>query len=123
MLRKGFSLIETLVVISTISLLFTAALPSLNRFFSLLLLDAETKTLASDLRALQSTAMTQRQSKSLDLGRFAGANRIKIAQNNRITFAPSGAAAFGRSGTLTLRDQFGHLRKIIVSSAGRIRVE
>ena len=100
--RRGFTLVEMLVVISVCGLLLSFSFSSLSKFKKSVGFEASARQLASDLRRTQSQAMSRHE--SLSQGRF--------------TFSSSGFPPPGGSGT----EVIGH-RKVIVSSVGRVRIE
>jgi competence protein ComGD len=58
--RTGFSLLETLIVLSILGIVFAVALPSYSRYASTQRARAAAHVLASDLRVAQQEAMTRR---------------------------------------------------------------
>jgi competence protein ComGD len=58
--RTGFSLLETLIVLSILGIVFALALPSYSRYASTQRARAAAHVLASDLRVAQQEAMTRR---------------------------------------------------------------
>ena len=58
--RTGFSLLETLIVLSILGIMFAFALPSYTRYASTQRARAAAHVLASDLRVAQQEAMTRR---------------------------------------------------------------
>src|SRR5262249_2682908 len=58
--RTGFSLLETLIVLSILGIVFAVALPSYSRYASTQRARATAHVLASDLRVAQQEAMTRR---------------------------------------------------------------
>lgn len=123
MRKPGFSLIELLVVISVLAIVATLSLPTFSRFSASLSLEASAKTLVSELRALQSQAMSQHQTFSLNLAKLNLPQNIKFIKTSNISFASSGFPPPGGSGSLIMQNQFGRQKKIIVSSTGRVRLE
>jgi len=123
MRRKAFTLVEILVVIGIISLLFSIGFSGIKTISKQIILSSSAKVVASSLRALQQQAATQHQTLSLDLGRLNLPSGITISESKNIQFAASGFPPPGGSGSLVLQNQLGQTRKIIVSSAGRVRVE
>jgi prepilin-type N-terminal cleavage/methylation domain-containing protein len=123
MKRKAFSLIEILVVVSILTLALSFAFPTFSRFSEQLSLNAAAKSLASEIRALQSQAILQSKTLNLDLVNIKLPPGINFSKISRISFASSGFPPPGGSGSLVLQNKFGRTRKIIVSSAGRVRLE
>lgn len=123
MKKNGFTLIETLVVVAIIAALFTLSIPTFSRFSAQLSLNTSAKALASKLRAIQTQAVTQHKTLSLDFAKTELASGISILKTSKISFSSSGSPPPGGSGTLMLQNKFGKTKKIIVSSAGRVRVE
>ena len=123
MKRAGFTLVELLVVISILGLMFLISIPSFSRFSSQLALKASAKTLASDLRHLQSQAILKHQTLSFNLGNFKFPGGIKAVKSSNISFSPSGFTAFGGTGSLLLQNRFGQQKKVVVSWSGRVRIE
>ena len=122
-IKKGFTLVEIIVIISILSVLFSLTLPLSRRFSSSLYLHTSARALASELRQLQSRSVLRYQSSSFDPAKFMLPPGIKFKTTCDIGFSPSGFPPPGKSGTLTLQDPGGRTRKVIVSSAGRIRLE
>lgn len=123
MKRPGFTLIELLVVISILGLMSLISIPSFSRFASQLTLNASAKTLASDLRQVQSQAILKHQTLSFALGNFRFPGGIKAVKTSSIRFSSSGSTPPGGSGTFALQNRFGQQKKIIVSTSGRVRIE
>jgi len=121
--KKGFTLVEIVVIIGILSVLFSLALPLSTRFSSSLYLYASARALASELRQLQSSSVLRHQSLSFVPDKFTLPPGIKFKNICDIGFAASGFPPPGKSGTLVLEDTSGKTRKIIVSSAGRVRLE
>ncbi|MDD5383083.1 MAG: prepilin-type N-terminal cleavage/methylation domain-containing protein [Candidatus Margulisbacteria bacterium] len=103
----GFTLIEVLVVLSLIAVLLVLSIPAFTIFSQRLALNASARALASDLRVLQSRAIEQHRTLTL----------------NTISFSPSGYPPPGGSGTVVLKNRMGQMKKVVVSSAGRVRIE
>ncbi|MFH1347685.1 MAG: prepilin-type N-terminal cleavage/methylation domain-containing protein [Candidatus Margulisiibacteriota bacterium] len=123
MKRSGFTLIELLVVISILGIMFLISIPNFSRFASQISLNASAKTLASELRALQSKAVLEHKTLSFDPGSFALPAGIETVKAGSISFSPSGFTAFGGSGSLFLQNRFGQQKKVVVSWSGRVRIE
>ena len=101
--RKGFTLVELLVVIGLCGLLLSFTLPTFTKLKENLRLNGTAQQLASDLRAAQATALSVDQAQT----------------NGRFRFAASGFPPVGGSGT----ELIGRSRKVILASTGRVRVE
>ncbi len=121
--KKGFSLIEMLVVVGILGMLFALSLPISRSFSSILYLNASAKGLASDLRKVQSQAMLQHKTLSINLGKLKFPPGVSFANTHDMSFSPSGCPPPGKSGTLILQNSFGRTKKVIVSSSGRVRIE
>ena len=105
--RRGFTLIELLVVIGICGLLLLFSFPTLASFRENICLEGSARSFASELRKVQSRAMASGESCEYD----------------KFKFSRTGFPLPGGTGTQILTDRFGHDRKIILSPAGRVRVE
>ena len=105
--RNGFTLIELSVVISIIGFIFLLSFPTLATFKDRAYLEGDSRLFVSDLRKAQAKAISTGEEQLLD----------------RFKFAKSGFAVPGGSGTLIMKSKAGAVRKIVLSSAGRIRLE
>jgi Tfp pilus assembly protein FimT len=112
-----------LIVISLLALLASFSVPTLSRFAAGFSLSASARALASAARAVQSQARLQHRTLSLDLGKINLPARVRIKKSSEIRFSSSGFPPPGGSGTIVLENQFKKTKKIIVSSAGRVRIE
>jgi prepilin-type N-terminal cleavage/methylation domain-containing protein len=121
--KRGFSLIEIIVVMGMLGALFALSLPLSARFSSVYYLDASAKALASELRNVQSQSILQHKTLSLNLANLNFPPGIFLVNTRDISFAPSGFPPPGKSGTLTLQNSLGRTKKVIVSSSGRVRIE
>lgn len=121
--KKAFTLIEILITISIFALLLSVSLPALTCFSAQLSLNASARALASELRALQSQAILRHKTLSLNLGGLKFPPGIDPIKTSNISFSSSGSPPPGGSGTLILQNKLGKTREIIVSSAGRVRIE
>ncbi len=107
MVRRGFTLIELLIVSAVLGILLSFSFPALSRFRGILYLEASAKGLASQLRKTQAQALCENDTREYERFKFS-----------RTGFPPPGG-----SGTQVLADGWGHVRKVILSSAGRVRIE
>ncbi len=123
MKRNGFTLVEILIVLSILAVFSSFALSGFSGFSARLFLDSSAKSLASDLRALQSRAVLQHCTQNLALDDLNFPPGIHLASGKEIQFSPSGFPPPGGSGSLILQNRFGQTRRIIVSSVGRVRIE
>ena len=105
--RRGWTLVELLVVLGLGGLCLGFFSPSLFRLKESLALQARARLAAVELRATQARAISRNAEQSCRQFRFAGSG-----------FTPPGG-----SGTEVLCGRGGGTRKIIVSSAGRVRIE
>lgn len=103
--RQGFTLVELTVVVGICGLLFSLSFPTLANFRSKLGLEAAARGMASDLRKCQASAMSR--------------GETVACSGTKFKFSSSGSPPPGGSGTYWL----GHQKKIILSSAGRVRIE
>jgi|GEM_PF-1181617 len=120
--RKAFTLVETVTVIGIIGVLLALSLPLSRSFASALHLNASARAVASELRLVQGRAILEHRTLSPDLSRLDLAPGIKLVPRP-ICFSPSGCPPPGGSGTLFLSNRLGSVKKVIVSSSGRVRVE
>ncbi len=121
--KKGFTLVELIVIIGILGALFSLALPLSARFSSSLYLNASARELVSELRRLQSDSVLRHRTLGFAPAEFKLPPQIKFKQTCAIAFSASGFPLPGRSGTLILQDPSGRTRKVVVSSAGRVRLE
>ena|SRR3989338_5953690 len=105
--KKGFTLIELLVVVSIAGLLLSFSFPTLTRFKSTFCLEASARERVSEVRKVQSLAMCKGETQNTGIFKFS----------------KTGFPVPGGSGTEGLEGRNGFAKKIIVSSAGRVRVE
>ena len=122
-MRKGFSLVEIIVSLSVIAIAISFSLPFFSRFEAGFILESLAKTITSEIRLLQCLAFSQHTDTSLNLGRLSIPPSIKISGKLDLRFSASGSPPPGGSGTILLENQYGRQKKIILSSAGRVRIE
>ena len=121
--KKGFTLVEILIVISILGVLFSATLPVFSGFSSQLALNTAAGGIASELRAVQSQAVMQHKTLGLAPDEIKLPGGIKFLAEKELCFSPSGCPPPGGSGTLIIMNRFNKTKKIILSSSGRVRVE
>ncbi len=121
--RKAFTLVEILVVMGFLAILFSLSLPTFGAFRASLLLDASARSVASHLRHVQTQALLKHQSIKADLAQLKLPTAIKIKKASKLCFSSSGFPPPGGSGSIILENRFGRSKKIITSSAGRVRIE
>ncbi len=146
----GFTLIEIVVVLLIVGILFFAAIPVFSNIIQVLELNATARGIISDLRFAQEKAITGKSEVTIEFrgkallgdaatyvvsrmnvfkGREDEIKRVKLQRkfdfrrDRTIKFASSGFPPPGGSGTVVLEDMGGRVKRIIVSSAGRIRME
>jgi len=120
--RRGFTLIELSVVIGLVGLLTLVAFPSLMAFRERIYLETTSQQLLTDLRRTQAEALcagTDRSYNSSSLSLPGGL----ASDEKQFKFSGSGAPPPGGSGTVRLQGRTGRGRSVIVSSAGRVRLE
>ena len=122
-IKKGFTLIEIMIVIGILGAVLALSAPVTSRFSGVLFLNAAAKALASDLRGLQHQAILRHQTRRFVPAEFDLPPGIRFMSAAGITFSPSGNPPPGGSGSLILQNSLGSTRKVVVSSAGRVRVE
>jgi prepilin-type N-terminal cleavage/methylation domain-containing protein len=121
--RKGFTLVELLITIGICGLLLSFSLSALSQLRSALYLEAASRGAASELRKAQALAVCQNQNRSWEISSFKLPGGITAFNRKTFVFSGSGFTPPGGNGTQILTDSFGHNKRIIVSSAGRVRIE
>jgi prepilin-type N-terminal cleavage/methylation domain-containing protein len=101
--RRGFTLVELLVVIGIVGIIMTVSSPSFFKLRKTVLIEGKCQVIAADLRRAEIEALTKAQT----------------VERAPFKFAPSGFPVPGYSGTLNLPPR----RKIVLSSIGRVRIE
>jgi len=142
-MKKGFTILELLVVISLLSLLISISSVNLAGLKRCMLLDNSANELANTLNIIKQTAISSSgrtelvcnvkkyHIETLDL--FSNSMKktceaslpdgICFKEPCEISFSQSGFPIPGYSGTIIMSDRSGRTKKIIVSSFGRIRIE
>lgn len=137
-MRKGFTLIEILIVLVIVSSLLAVSVAGIRRFTSSLEYSNSVNQVVSDVKLTQQLAGASSQTcriefkagkniytimKGASLFRSAAAgNKIQFYGKSYFSFVPSGHTEVGGSGTVFLNGPV-KVKKIVVSSRGRIRVE
>ena len=119
---KGFTLIELSVVIGLVGLLMLASLPALTAFRERIYLEITSRQLLSDLRQAQAKAICSGADSSYDSSSLHLPGGLS-SNTKQFQFAGSGAPPPGGSGTVFIQGWTGRGRSVIVSSAGRVRLE
>lgn len=142
-MKKGFTILELMVVISLLSLLISISSVNLAGLKRCVLLDNSANELANTLNIIKQTAISSSGrtglicnvkkyyvekldlfSNSMKKSREASLpDGICFKEPCEISFSQSGFPIPGYSGTITMSDRSGRTKKIIVSSFGRIRIE
>lgn len=116
-MRRGFTLVELIIVLSLFSTIAALALPNYKKFCGQPILNFSAKAMASEIRKTQGQARSQHKTLAVDLAKLT--LPIPITQSKTISFAPSGNPPPGGSGTIIINNQ----KKVIVSNCGRVRIE
>lgn len=119
----GFTLVEMLVVIGLLTASFAIAIPALSNFSNQFLLKVSARSLASDLRFLQTRAILRHKTLSLNPAECRFPSKIKLVKGKIITFSADGFPPPGGSGSIVIQNTSGKSKKIVVSSVGRVRIE
>lgn len=121
--RPGFTIIELLVVVCILAGMLSISVPTLSSFRARLLLSTCARTLATELRKIQSQAILEHKTLIFEPAQFDLPRAISFKKSKTIIFSSSGQTPPGGSGSLDLGNHFGQSKKIIISSSGRIRIE
>lgn len=121
--RKGFSLVELLVVIGVFSLLLSFSIPGLVRFRSGIYLDLSARGAASKIRRTQAFSISRSENLTCPVLPEALAPGIHASTIKQFKFSSSGFPLVGGSGTQILEDKDKNIRQVVLSSAGRTRIE
>jgi prepilin-type N-terminal cleavage/methylation domain-containing protein len=120
-MRQGFSLIELLMVCGVAAIAASLAITAFGSLSASQTLSATARTVVAELRHLQTRARAEHQTLNYLLDRLPAG--LTVSKPANFSFAASGLPTVGGSGTLILMNKFGRTKKIVVSSAGRIRLE
>ena len=140
-MKKGFTLIEILIVIGIISLLYGLSYFGFTSIRSSLDVSYAAKQVFSDVRLTQDLAKTVHYPHQIVF--FRGSNRYQVinleddevVKDERVAntvrfdgkemfiFSSSGNPVVGGSGTLIISNFKGKTKKVVVSSNGRVRIE
>jgi prepilin-type N-terminal cleavage/methylation domain-containing protein len=121
--RRGFTLVELLVVVGISSFFLLFSFSSARFFQAGLYLKAFAHLGASELRKVQSLAQSQGKTLSFSLDQLIPPKGIMVSKSATFKFSSSGFPLPGGTGTAILKNSFGKYKKIVVSSEGRIRIE
>lgn len=116
--RRGFTIIELLVVLSICAILLALALPPIKNVRSKFILSACLQGSVSELRNTQARAITTNQEQNWSLNNYSPANGLNKGAIKVFSFSPSGFCPPGGSGTQLLEN-----KKVVVSAMGRARFE
>lgn len=108
-MRRGVSLVEILFILSFISFFLLFSLAPLYQLRSRFAVEARARNTAVELRSCQAKAMAKNETVS-----YLGTG---------LKFAASGFPLPGGSGTIFINGNNSYTKKVILSSAGRIRLE
>ena len=120
--QRGFTLVELSVIIGLIGLLALAALPPLAAFRERIYLETASQQLLTDLRRTQAEALCAGTDRAYDSASLPLPGGL-ACNAKQFKFAGSGEPPPGGSGTVLIAGRTGRGRSVIVSSAGRIRLE
>jgi len=133
MKKTGFSLVELLLVLGLIAILSSLSFPVYCSFYKNLCLAHAAHQVAADLRAQQQRAFTcqeeirvvfsGRQYSITGLRAVVLPSGISVTRDEIISFSSTGAPSPGGSGTITLSGKNLSVKKVVVASSGRIRIE
>ncbi|MDD5593142.1 MAG: type II secretion system protein [Candidatus Margulisbacteria bacterium] len=120
--KNGFTLIELSVVTGIIGVIVLLAFPTLANFKERIFLETGATQLVSDLRTTQIKAICLNEERVYDASSvsFPG---LTLGGNRQFQFSRTGNPSPGGSGTAWLTGRTGAGRRVIVSSAGRVRSE
>ncbi len=116
--RRGFTIVELLVVLSLIAIFLSLSLPPLRNIRTKMVLAGCLQGAVSELRLTQSRAITTNTEQKWSIRQFPPAGSFQKEEIKEFIFSPSGFCPPGGSGTQWLA-----AKKIIVSSMGRVRLE
>ncbi|OGC11895.1 hypothetical protein A3K48_05345 [candidate division WOR-1 bacterium RIFOXYA12_FULL_52_29] len=121
-MRRGFTLIELLAVLAIFGLLTASILPSVGGLKDRLFLKTAASLTVSSVRRGQALALlTSTRAECKTSGRILPG--VIACPAKSFIFSADGFALPSGSGTLILSARSGRNRKVIVSSAGRVRSE
>ena len=134
----GFTLIEILVVIVIISSLLAFSFFGAAGFRNALEFDNSAHQVLSDIKLTQQLAESSYETCKIEFAAgentytitkggnlfrtYSASSKVRFSGKSYFSFAPSGCADVGGSGTLSITGG-SKTRNIIVSSKGRIRIE
>lgn len=121
--KSGFTLIELLIVVGILGILTSFSFPTLFGFRDKICLDAYSRLAASQIRNTQGLAMAKSETCGWKASYLSLPGNISVLAGREFKFSSSGFPQVGKTGTETLKIKSGRIRKIILSSVGRVRIE
>jgi len=137
--RRSFTLIEIAAAVGILGMILLVSIPVLSSMLAVIELKSVARGIVTDLRLAQELSSSGRSTVAVEflpkgfLGEPAryvvGKRRVELPEKfdfkskKTITFSPSGFTPPGGSGTVTVTDMGGRIKRIMVSSAGRVRME
>jgi len=141
--KKGFTLIEMMIVIAIIGILSAIAAPNFSSYMATRRLNGAARMVMVDLMAARMAAITQNRNVQVAFSSSAGAtytydatgtassvknvqtgfgyHDVTLSSNTSPTFLPNGTVLAATNGTVTLSNASGS-KLITTSSAGRVRI-
>jgi len=121
--KRGFTLVELLIVIGICGLLLTLSFPAWLNFKSSLYLEASARSVASEMRKTQSLAWSGKANLIWEVSQLSLPMEISAQAVKSFKFSNTGFPLPGGTGTQVIENKFGNRRKIVLSSVGRVRIE
>ncbi len=115
---KGYTLLEVLVVISIIGFFVQTSVFGFNRYMEAVCLKECASKVAIYLFRSKDKAMG-----NSTIEGFSSIKNISITGLSDIRYSASGFPVIGGSGTVIIQNSFGKVKRVIVNSIGRIRIE
>ena len=121
--RRGFTLVELLLVLGICSLIISFSLSTLSNFTGKVYLEATARLIASELRSQQAKAESRGETQAWSVSSLPMPPGISARSIKEFKYAKSGFPPPGGTGTQLIEDRHGASRQIVLSSAGRVRIE